>query len=592
MKSIKIIMAACLALLGAGHARSEVSDMTLGYCAGELPSKGNISYGESDKWVSGAIYVTPGMLSTYAGNELVGVKAGLASKLNIDELKVWLRQDLDGENLVEGTLNSSSDTKIVKGWNAVDFGQSWTIPEAPETGLYIGYSFHQKGSAFGVAAIDTPAPNAFFVRFGDGEWEDRSGEGTICIEGLMRGDRLPKVNLSLQNIEIDPTYIIDRGTISVRGTLKNMATVTVTGFDVSAEVDGERRGMSHVDCSIAYNESGSFEVTLPLGITEVGDGTGEVTIVIDGINEGDDEDMTDNTATLEFGIVERDFTRRILVEEFTGEDCPNCPRVAGYMHDALEKDEFKDDVIAVCHHSGYYPDWLTSSFDNEYTFLYNGSTYAPAMSVDRLERADESACWCPGSSADMEQAWRSALARPAFVSVNIRATVTEEEPDVITVSVDGSKSKEILCDNPMITVFLVEDNIKARRQAGASGEYFHQHVGRAVNSAWGEPLEFDGDDYSYECTFNIHPTWTRENLQLVATIGNYNSANPLDCEVENTAGLRYADFSSTGVSAVDGADASEAEIYTLSGMRVSSESLAPGVYVRKQGSKTEKIIVR
>ena len=94
MRSVNVILAACLAFM-AGHASAEVSDMTLGYCAGQLPTKGDISYGEADKWVSGAIYITPGMLSTYSGNELVGVNAGLASKLNIDELTVWLRHDND-----------------------------------------------------------------------------------------------------------------------------------------------------------------------------------------------------------------------------------------------------------------------------------------------------------------------------------------------------------------------------------------------------------------------------------------------------------------------------------------------------------------
>lgn len=590
MKSVNVILAACLAFM-AGHASAEVSDMTLGYCAGELPAKGDISYGEADKWVSGAIYITPGMLSTYSGNELVGVNAGLASKLNIDELTVWLRHDLEGENLAEATITTSTDPKIVKGWNAVDFEQAWTIPASVEKGVYIGYSFHQKGSAFGVAAIDTPAPNAFFVKFGEGDWEDRSAEGTICIEGRMRGEKLPKVNLSLQSLEVEPTYVIDRGTLKVNGVVKNMATLTVTGFDVSSEVNGERRGTVHVDCELPYNTSGDFEVALPLGITEIGDGQGEVTVIIDGINEGADEDMSDNSMTRTFGIVQRDFTRRILVEEFTSEACINCPRVAGYMHDSLEKDEFKDNVLAICHHSGYYPDWLTSSFDNEYTVLYNGDTYAPGMAVDRMVVGDNSAVWCPSSSSDMESKWRSALGRPAFVSVNARVLIDEENPDRLVVKVDGAKSKEVLCDSPMLTVFLLEDEVKPRGQAGGGTDFMHQHVGRAVNSAWGEPVEFVGDDYSYECEFVVKSNWNRENLQVVATVGNYNESNPLDCEVENTFGVRYADFLTTGVNSVV-AGCGEAEYYTLSGVKVSADSLVPGIYVRRQGGVSEKVVVK
>lgn len=584
-------MAACLALSGAGHALAEVSDMTVSYCAGQLPEKGDISFSQADAWVSGAIYVTPGMLSTYAGNQFVAVNAGLASKLNIDGLQVWLRYELDGENIAEGSVNTADGVKIAKGWNKVELDQAWTIPEAPDKGVYVGYSFHQKGSAFGMAAIAEPSVGGFFARFGEGEWENRSDKGTICIEGLIRGEKLPQINLSLTHSECDPTYIIDNGTLTMRGTVKNMASMTVSGFDVSAEVNGERRSTAHVDQTLAYNESADFEVTLALGITEAADGTGSVKMVIDNIPEGADEDMTDNEAMLTFGIVQRDFTRRAFVEEFTSEKCVNCPRVANFMHVALEKEKYADRVVAVCHHSGYYADWLTTSFDNAYTALYNGSTYAPGMAVDRMVVKDESAVWSPSTQSEMEQMWDKALLRPAFVSVNITAAESTEEADKVTVRVEGSKSKETLCDNPTITVFLVENDIAARNQAGADGGFTHQHVGRAVNSAWGVPLEFNGDDYAYECTLTVQASWKRENLQAVAVIANRNENDPLDNEVENVAQLPYSEFAKSGVEAI-GADEAEAELYTLSGMKVSTPNPAPGIYICRRGAHTSKIVVR
>lgn len=592
MRNLKhIILAACLALSGAGHALAEVSDMTVSYCAGQLPEKGDISFSQSDAWVSGAIYVTPGMLSTYSGNQFVAVNAGLASKLNIDVLQVWLRYELDGENIAEGSVSTADGGKIAKGWNKIDLGQAWTIPAAPDKGVYIGYSFHQKGSAFGMAALAAPSVGGFFARFGDGEWEDRSDQGTICIEGLIRGEKLPQINLSLTHSECDPTYIIDHGTLALRGTLKNMASMTVSGFDVSAEIGGERRATAHVDRTLAYNESTDFEVILPLGITEIGDGTGTVKMVIDNIPEGADEDMTDNEATLSFGIVQRDFTRRIFVEEFTSEKCVNCPRVANFMHVALEKEKYADRVLAVCHHSGYYADWLTTSFDNAYTILYNGSTYAPGMAVDRMVVKEGSAVWCPSSQSDMEQMWDKALARPAFVSVNITAAESTEEADKVIVTVEGSKSKDALCDNPTITVFLVENDIPARSQAGSEGSYMHQHVGRAVNSTWGVPLEFNGDDYSYECTMTVQSTWKRENMQAVVVIANRNEADALDNEVENTATLPYSEFAKSGVAAV-GADEAEPELFTLSGVKVTATNPAPGIYICRRGAQVSKIMVR
>lgn len=591
---LTIIAAAATALA----ANAEVSDLQLGYCSGQLPKKGNLSYSSSDDHVSAAIYIPQGTLSTFSGNSIVGVNAGLASKLNVDELTVWVRSSLDGENLAQNTITTSTDPSIVKGWNTLKFDESWEIPANPESGVYIGYTYHQKGSAFGVAAIDTPCPNSFFVKFGDdAEWENRSSEGTLSIEGLVQGEKLPKINLALANINVPEIYIIDKGTVNVTGTVKNLATWTVTGFNVSAEVDGVRVATVEVCDEIPYNCVGEFDVTLPLGITEIGEGYGEVTITVDGLAEGEDEDMTDNSLTAGFSIVQHDFTHRIFVEEFTTEQCPNCPRVGNYIHESLEKDIFAEDVLVVCHHSGYYTDWLTASFDNQYTWLFNanGSTYAPAMTVDRTPiDKDTTPVFSVSSKDQMENVWKNRLAAPALVSLDITGIYDDENPLAITVRVNGSKSIDELCDNPTITVFVVENNVAARNQAGATGSWIHQHVGRLVNSVWGEPVEFDGDDYRYECSFKLNQTWDLDNIQIIAMIANYNPNNANDCQVKNAASLDHSKFvSSSAVRSIEDLKDAAAEIYTLSGQKVASAAaLAPGVYIRKTASGTEKFIAR
>lgn len=442
--------------------------------------------------------------------------------------------------------------------------------------------------------LDTPVQNALFVKFGDQPWEDHSDEGTLCVEALVNGENLPKVNLALTNLNIPDVYIIDNGTMVIGGTVKNLATYTVTGYDVNVYVAGEKTGTAHVDCNIPYSASEEFSVTLPLGITSLGDGTGSLTVTIDNINEGSDEDMSDNTLSADFLIAEHDFKHRIFVEEFTTEQCPNCPRVGNYIHDALEKDEFKDDVIVVCHHAGYYTDWLTSSFDANYLWLFNdgGSTYAPAMAVDRSLQNDHTSVWCPGSSLEMEGAWRKALNKPAFVSLNITAEIDPEDENHITVNVNGAKSLDEICENPTITVYVVEDNIAARNQAGASSSYTHYHVNRAVNSVWGDELQFEGDEYEYTCEFNLSHLWVRDNLQIVAMIGNYNSLNAADCAVINASNLPFSKFDASAVGSIKSESNEKAEIYSVAGMRMTDTNLAPGVYIRKQNNKSEKFVVK
>lgn len=584
---------ACLALSGAGFA--QVSDVTLGYCDGQLPDKGDISYGEKNAYVSGAVYIPGGMIGTYAGNSLTGIRAGLASKLNIDELTVWIRTDLDGEDLVQATVSKAQGQDIVKGWNDIMFDTPYEITDALSQGCYLGYTFHQKGAAFGVAVIDTPSPNGYFVKFGEtGEWEDRCAEGTMCIEGLVCGDRLPKLNLTLVDVDVPDILIVDRGNVEVSGTVRNVATHTVTGYDVSLVRDGQKIDTRHFDTALPLYGSEDFSCVLAHGLTAVGEGTGELTILVDNINGGDDEDMSDNAVVRNYAIVQHDFVRRILVEEFTTERCPNCPRVGGYIHDSLQKEKYADNVVVVCHHSGFYTDWLTASFDGEYLELFNGDTYAPAVGVDRKPQFDGGIITCPSSQSDMERAWDKCLDSPAFVSLDIKAKVDAETPNKVHVTVSGARAMEDFCENPVITVMVVEDNIKPRSQAGAGEDYMHYHVNRAVNSVWGDPLTFDGDEYVYECELPLADIWVRGNLQIVAFVSNHNAADVNDREVKNTAALGWADVqggdSGIAESLID-AEGSEGVYYDLSGRRVNGD-LPAGVYVRRAGALTEKIVIR
>lgn len=574
------------------ESNAQVSGLTLGYCDGQINTSGTISSSTKNIWVHGAIYIPSNILNTYSGNKIDSIRAGLASKLNIDTLTVWIRSSLDGENLVEGTITSSTDQKIVKGWNQIKLDESYSIQENNTEGIYIGYSFHQKSASFGLSVISTPTENGLFVKIGNEEWENRSSEGTLCIEALVYGESLPKVNLTFGSMTVQNVFVLDKGTFNVEGTVKNNATLTVTGYDVQAKFEGiDDVYTQHVDANIAYKESGNFNVTFSPTITEIGTGSGNVTITVMNINEGEDEDMTDNSLSGTFSIVSHDFTRNILMEEFTTEYCSNCPRMAGYISDALEKDEYKDRVFTVCHHSGYYTDWLTADCDASYLWLFNSrGTYAPAIMTDRYSFGGSTPVFCPSSQNEMESYWNSRLEEPAFVSLSISATADGDNDNSLHVTVTGSKSVDKLCDNPLITVFVVEDNIEARSQAGAS-DFIHNHVTRTYNSIWGDPITWNGNDYEYTCDLTLSSSWVKENLHIVAFIANYNSEDATDCEVQNTYGIPFSKVVTSSISGVKTENTETKEYYTLSGMKVPESKLAKGIYIEKTGGKTKKVLI-
>lgn len=574
MRKCVYLLLTLLAVCTAGNA--QVTSVNLGYCDGEVSRTvhGEFCSSEKNVWVSGAIWLPASDINVCAGNELKVIRAGLAQKISIDTMCVWVRETLDGANLAEGGISKAD---IQKGWNEIALNTPLALDGNNTTGLYIGYSYHQTSVNQGMSVFLEPTPHALYLKLGDEEWVDRSEEGLLCVEGMVFGDNLPALNLRLASIDAPEYYVLDKGKMKISGIVKNLGVQTVTGFDVEARIDGiDEVYTAHLDTALDYQGINLFEFEISPAITQVG--MGRVTVTINKLNEGDDLNMVDNVASDVFETVEHDYSRVVLLEEFTTEQCVNCPRVAGYVHDLLDNEAYKDAVVAVCHHAGYHTDFLTVPCDNSYLWYYNegGSTYAPALMVDRATREGTTPVFNPLSLEQLKSAVDERLVKPALVSVKVGAEV-DEENNKVKVTVNGNRAKENITVNPArITVFLVENSISPRSQSGATPDFMHQHVTRKVNSDWGDVIEWNGNDYNYECTFDLRADYVRENLQLVAMIFDYDVNDPSKNEVANAGTLFYTDFTSTGISAVQ-AETSTPTIYDLYGRIVTNPT--KGIYI-------------
>ena len=595
MKKILSILFALLAVCTAGNAQNNA--LYVGYCDGELQTSSNQAFGTKDKdtWVSGAIYLPAGEVKTSAGSNIDSIRVGLVQKLGITDMKVWVRETLNGENLVEAVIQKAD---IVKGWNVIKFDTPYTIPADNTTGLYIGYSTYQTSSNYGMAVLETPQPNALWVQLGtDAEWVDRSAEGTLCIEAIISGDELPLHNLRLLSLSAPEDYVILRGQMTVTGMVKNVALQTITGFDVETRFDcTDKVYQSHVDLTLAHLEESEFSYTIEPDIHEVGEGT--VTVTITHLNEGDDENMDDNTQSRTFNIVAEDFARRVLLEEFTTERCSNCPRVATYLHNILEDEYYKENVVAVCHHSAYYTDWLTIPSDNDLLWYFNdgGSTYAPAMMLDRwtTNPTGTTPVFIPNSESDLKAAINHCLRQPAFVSVNMQAKLDTGEK-IVKVLVQGSRSKENITVNPArITVWLVEDNILAHGQAGAGSQWTHQHTGRDINNTWGDVINWEEDgSYSYECQFRVRSDYKQENLLVAAMIYDYDEdvAKNIVCNANQVHVT--VDESSTGINQmITEYNHAGSQAYDLMGRKVDPNTKGTLQIVRRADGTIVKRVVK
>ena len=594
MKKVLLSLFALLASFEVSNA--QVSGMNIGYChskLGPFPSTSDTYFsGLSTKkqtWTSGAILIKKEKINSLADNQIREIHAGLISKLNVDSLAVWVSESLDGPVLSTDTIATPA-----KGWNTVALTKPVDITSDMQT-LYVGYSYHQKSTSKAMSCTKTPEPGySCFIRSGNDEWKDYSNDYTISVEAMVYGDKLPKYDLTLSALDVQQNYVVDNGNLEFTMKVFNNATVTINGFDAVCTVDGsDDKYTVHCDSSIAYNESKTITMTIsPTAVQTMDPATRTLTVTLTNLTEGEDEIPSDNTLSGTFNVTLHSFIRTVLLEEFTTENCTNCPRVASYVHDAMNEPEFQGRLNTMENHAGYYTDTFTASFHNDWTWFYDNE-YAPAVLYDRhAEQGSVTAVTCPNSKLELFEAIRKRMRETAFVSLKITADV-DTENQKINVKVTGTRAKENFTKNPArITVVLTETNLAAISQAGASGEYTHYNVGRRVNSIWGDVLEWNGDDYTYECSIPYTQNYVLDNLGVLAFIHDYDPDDKTKCEVANSAAITSAEFTgkSTGICAPKASvNDAQAQYFDLQGRKISTP--AKGFNIVKRNGKFIKQIL-
>lgn len=513
-------------------ASAEADVITLSHCNGEIASSGSV--GTSGEQVnSAATLFSADDLMGFEGNQICKIRAGIASKLNIDELTVWVRTSLDGENLAQGTVSTLS-----KGWLDVDLESAYTIPE--DTPLYVGYSYHQKKAAKCISIVDGQLAGGFYMQAADGEWEDRSDLGLLSVEALVMGDNLPQYDINLLSVSTPLNYVVGND-MNVTLEVKNQAVQTITGFTAEVSIDGQSARTVHADCQIAYGEIQTVTFAFNPELTEKTINT-QMQVSVTGLDDGEDFRMDNNTKRTSFNVVLHEYKRHMLIEEFTSEACVNCPPAAAMVHEMLETPGYAENVSVVCHHAGYYTDWLSTPNAEEYCWFYNsgGSTYAPAFMWDRLRiEGNTPVTNRPEDLYSMLSLIDQRLAMPSCCYVSATASYDEENMK-LKVRVEGDRSMSF-CNTPArVTVFVTEDNIKARAQSGSDGNFYHQHALRAYNATFGTIIDWkDNDTFDYECELTVKSSWKLEDCHIVAFVASYDNNNPNNCEIENSCEIAF-----------------------------------------------------
>ena len=221
-----------------------------------------------------------------------------------------------------------------------------------------------------------------------------------------------------------------------------------------------------------------------------------------------------------------DVKRRVLLEDFTGQRCVNCPKASDEIK-ALQEQYGEDHVIAVGIHSGplgFYTkgDYLGLSTEvgDEY-YDHWALEYQPVGLIDRGAPLEYTA-WNARIREELEKT------APVEIDIELHQKDNQLTVQAEVMGIDGTTSGKL-------QLWLTEDGITAFQMmpdGTRNMEYIHRHVFRAaINGTWGESVSVaEGETFTTkDYLFTIPEGWNADRLSVVAFV--YNDQGVLQAKI-------------------------------------------------------------
>lgn len=237
-----------------------------------------------------------------------------------------------------------------------------------------------------------------------------------------------------------------------------------------------------------------------------------VAVALSGCNDIDDDERFIPLPPIEGNRV-------VLLEDYTGQSCPNCPEGHRVIHQ-LEQ-QYPGKVVAVSIHGGEFAIPVSNP-----TYVGLKPEFGDAMCADRGIDVFPSGI-VDGSVPTLHTGWATAvynaLQRPALCEIE----VTDLSYDDATRRLDGSVSllpgKSV---EGALGIWILEDGIVAR-QYNVNGDhtwdrkYVHDYVlrGYATSTVWGDHVSLGREEETVRnFSVAIDPAWNPENISVVAFV--------------------------------------------------------------------------
>ncbi len=487
-----------------------------GNCTDPVNNREDGRFGMNQPYTMATATLLSGSELAAHGTHIIGVRALIAGEVSEAEVFVLSEKNL------ESALARKSFTWVDEGWQYVVFDEPVAI-----TGdsLYVGYKITGTGFVIGLEPASKMVSTEFM--WWNNDWYQLSQMGTKgywSVQAILNGGDYSaetEYAISVDKVLV-PKATRANDTFKAIVEIRNAGVCTISSLEVVSVIGGKESKVD-VERVLRNGQTAKVEILVPVGDVE-----GNVDFALKANVKGQAVESEEYKSTLNvYAGLKRN---AILIEQFTGQSCSNCPDGANSIKKALAELTNPEQVCWVAHHT--YLIGVGDAFTIPGTMdVANalGVNAAPQCNIDRKvmkynETAKETLIWHPGYITSSLLA--SLIPTPAEATMELTREFDAATRE-LKVAVKGNSLKDVA----YITVLVNQDNMVAS-QAGAAGDYYHTSPRAFLTSSLGDKLTLDAQgNYSVEYTYTIPEKvggfdCVLEDMEVVAFVhGDINDKN-------------------------------------------------------------------
>lgn len=229
--------------------------------------------------------------------------------------------------------------------------------------------------------------------------------------------------------------------------------------------------------------------------------------------------------------------RAVLLEEFTGQMCTNCPDAQRRISNM--KEQYGEQLIVVGIHAGHFG-MSEAEFGSLGLMQPEGDEYAAHWSIEAYPAGVINRTSGALNAPEWATYVRNEMTKMASLDIQLAAVVATNEAgdSIVSIRAELEPSASV---SGKLQLWITESNIVGFQIDGGNTlmDYVHNHVYRAsVNGTWGEDVALEANIYqTVERTIPVRDNWNTANLSVVGFV--YNDAEGVlqvaECKVDSVS---------------------------------------------------------